>query len=130
MPSGSARLAPAVAAALETGRILGVRVGAAHRFIGVWPVVVDGRLFIRSWSRSRDGWHAAIRAQRLATIQVGARKLRVRAIQRRGERLLAAVDAAYRAKYHTPRARAYVRDFCRPACRATTTELVPIARAT
>ena len=128
-PARAARLAPSVVAALETGKILGLRVGRTHRFIGLWPVVVDGRLFVRSWSQSSGGWHAAIRAQPLATIQVGARRHRVRAIQRRGRRLLAAVDAGYRAKFHTPGARAYVRDLCGARCRATTTELVPVARA-
>ncbi|HUQ80401.1 MAG TPA: hypothetical protein VM076_04665 [Gemmatimonadaceae bacterium] len=47
-----------VVAAIATDKILGVRAGSdEHRFIGVWVVVVDGRVFIRSWGlgkRRRD----------------------------------------------------------------------------
>ena len=125
-----ARFSASTVAALDRAKILGLRAGrGTHRFIGVWPIVVDGRLFIRSWGRSPTGWHAALRAEPVATIEVGTRRLRVRAIRTRSGRLLAAVDAAYRAKYPTPGSRAYVRDFCRPACRATTTELAPLAPA-
>lgn len=34
-------------------KIFGVRAGSAatHRVIGIWSVVVEGRVFVRSWSR-------------------------------------------------------------------------------
>ena len=39
-----------IVAALMKDKILGVRAGEGdHRFIGVWMVVVNDRLFIRSW---------------------------------------------------------------------------------
>ncbi len=39
-----------IVAAIDAAKILGVRAGAAttHRFIGVWPVVIGGRVFARS----------------------------------------------------------------------------------
>ena len=37
--------------ALRDGKILGIRAGMNdHRIIGIWMVVVEDRLFVRSWS--------------------------------------------------------------------------------
>jgi hypothetical protein len=107
--------------------ILGVRAGVEeHRFIGVWVVVVQGRVFIRSWNDKRTGWREAFRGDPRGVIQVpNGREVRVRTRAVRGERLLDAVDAAYAEKYHTPASRKWVRGFARPRRRATTVELVP-----
>ena len=37
-----------VLAALRNANMLRIRAGTDHRFTGVWVVVVDGRVFIRS----------------------------------------------------------------------------------
>ena len=120
-------LPKAVVRALDESKILGVRAGTeAHRFIGVWVVVVQGRVFIRSWNDKRTGWREAFRADPLGVIQIPTgREVRVRARAVKGERLLDAVDAAYAAKYHTPASRKWVRGFARPRRRSTTVELVP-----
>jgi hypothetical protein len=123
----AARFPPEVAAALEKAKILGVRAGdGAHAFTAVWPVVVEGRLFIRSWSRKPRSWLTAFEADPRGTIQAAGREIAVRAVRTRSERLKAAVDAGYRAKYPTPASRHYVDDFCAEPCRSTTTELVPL----
>jgi len=120
-------LPKAVVTALDESMILGVRAGTeAHRFIGVWVVVVQGRVFIRSWNDKRTGWREAFRDDPHGVIQIpSGREVRVRARAVKGERLLDAVDAAYAAKYHTPASRKWVRGFARPRRRATTVELVP-----
>ncbi|MDZ7363189.1 MAG: DUF2255 family protein [candidate division KSB1 bacterium] len=44
--------------AIRDGKILGIRAGTApHRFIGIWAVVVDDRVFVRSWSRKPRSWY-------------------------------------------------------------------------
>ena len=54
------RFSKAVTAAIAKDKILGVQAGSGdHRFIGVWVVVVDGRVFIRSWGLKRAGWYQA-----------------------------------------------------------------------
>jgi hypothetical protein len=55
----SKRLSRPVVAAADAAGIMGIRAGAKsdHRFVGVWPIVVDGRLFARSWTQSRGGWY-------------------------------------------------------------------------
>ena len=57
-PAAPGRFADDVVALLHKGKILGIRAGSEpHRFIGVWMVVVDGRLFIRSWSLKLRSWY-------------------------------------------------------------------------
>jgi hypothetical protein len=37
--------------AIRQDKILGIRAGTEpHRIIGIWAVVVEGRVFVRSWS--------------------------------------------------------------------------------
>jgi hypothetical protein len=102
-----------VAAAIDASQILGVRAGnrSSHRFIGVWPVVVGGRVFARSWSLKPDGWYRTFLDDPRGAIQVGSRTLRVRAVPVRSERLRDAMEDAYAAKYPTPGSRKYVRGF-------------------
>src|SRR3954463_3627505 len=94
-----------VLAAIEKSAVLRVRAGSAregakpHRFLGIWGVVVDGRVFVRSWNDKPEGWYRAWRADPVGAIEVDGRELAVRARAVRGEKLLDAVSAAYRAKY-------------------------------
>jgi hypothetical protein len=116
-----------VVRALEDSKIIGVRAGtrSTHRFIGVWPVTLDGRVFARSWTLKPDGWYHTFLADPRGTIQVGDREIRVRAVPVRGERLRDAIDKAYAVKFTTPGARKYVRGFRTPKRRNATIEFVP-----
>jgi hypothetical protein len=116
-----------VVAAARDGRILRIRAGtAAHRFIGIWMVVVEGRVFVRSWTLGSAGWYRTLIRERRGAIQLGGREIEVRPVRTRSERLKSAVDAAYAAKYHTPASLRYVRGFRVRKRRDTTTELVPL----
>ena len=121
------RFSRSVAAAADTSKILGVRAGATadHRFIGIWVVVVDGRLFARSWTLTKGGWFRTLLEDPRGTIQVGDRELRMRGVPVRGERLRDAIEEAYAAKYATPGAKKYVRGFRTPRRRDTSIEFVP-----
>ena len=96
-----------------------------HRVIGIWAVVVSGRVFVRSWSLKPRSWWRTFLEDPRGIITVGTRELRVRAVQIRGALINDAVSRAYRAKYNTPGALRFVRDMSRPKSRATTTELLP-----
>ena len=129
MPAARNRFSDAVAAALDAGKILGIRAGSApHRFIGVWMVVVEGRLFVRSWSLKPRSWYRTFLVDPVGAITIGDRELRVRAVRTRSERLKDAVSAAYAAKYNTPASKKYVRDLSGTRSRGTTTELVPLTK--
>ncbi|HEX4567558.1 MAG TPA: DUF2255 family protein [Vicinamibacterales bacterium] len=121
------RLPDNVVAAIDESGILGVRAGArsTHRFIGIWPVVVKGRVFARSWSLKPDGWYRAFRADPRGSIRIGTRTVRVRALPVRSEAIRDAVERAYAEKYPTPGSRKYVRGFKTNRRRDATMEFVP-----
>ena len=111
--------------ALHNSKILGVRAGTEHRFTGVWPVVVEGRLFVRSWNDKPTGWFRAFRKEPDGTIQVAGREIPVRAQFTRSARIRMAVTAAYGEKYNTKGSRQWVEGFREPARELTTLEFVP-----
>ena len=121
------KLSRPIVAAIDEGKIIGVRAGARsdHRFIGVWPVVVDGRVFARSWTLKPDGWYRTFLVDPLGALQVGDREIRIRAVRVRSDRLRDAVQDAYAMKYTTPGARMYVRGFKTARRREATIEFVP-----
>ena len=122
----SRRFPNAVVAAVHEGKILGIRAGAGpHRVIGIWAVVVEGRVFVRSWGLEPRSWWRTFVEDPRGIIEVAGRTIRVRAVQTRSLRLKDAVDRAYLEKYHTPGALKFARDLGRKKSRETTTELVP-----
>jgi hypothetical protein len=127
--AGSARrrLPRAIVAAVDESKILGIRAGSRsdHRFIGIWAVVVDGRVFARSWMLKSDGWHRTFLEDSAGTMQVRDRSVRIRAVPVRSERVRDAVEQAYAEKYPTPGSRKYVRGFKTARRRDSTMEFVP-----
>lgn len=112
---------------IAQSKILAVRAGArsVHRFIGIWAVVVDGRVFARSWMQKPGGWYRTFLDDPVGTIQIGERAVRVRAARVRGERIRDAVERAYAEKYPTPGSLKYVRGFRTRRRRDTTIEFLP-----
>ena len=115
-----------VVEAIHKAKILGIQAGSdPHRFIGVWVVVAEGRVFIRSWSVKSGGWYRTFLLDSSGAMNVDGRDIAIRAVHTSSERLKDAVDRAYAEKYKTPAAMKYVRDLCGAKSRATTTELIP-----
>ena len=120
------RFPPKTLAAIRDGQILGIRAGTKpHRIIGIWAVVVEGRVFVRSWSLKPRSWFRTFQEEPRGVVAVEGREIPVRAVFTKSERLKDAVSRAYLEKYHTPGALKYARDLGRAKSRATTTELVP-----
>ena len=117
-----------VLAAIRKDKILGIRAGrdSTHRVIGVWVVVVEGRVFIRSWSMKPRSWWRTFQEDPYGSMFVGEQEFPIRAVQTRSERLKDLVSAAYKEKYNTPGSVQYVKDMSRKQSRDTTTELVPL----
>ena len=123
------RLSDAVVDAIAASQVLGIRAGRApHRVIGIWAVVVERRVFVRSWSVKPRSWYRTFLEDPRGVIHIDGRELRVRAVRTRSERLKGAISRAYLEKYHTPGALKFARDLGGPKSRATTTELVPAPR--
>src|SRR5437870_8842907 len=113
--------------AIRDGKILGIRAGTKpHRIIGIWAVVVEGRVFVRSYSLKPRSWYRTFLEEPRGVIEVDGREIPVRAVFTRSERLKTAVDRAYREKYNTPGSLHFVRGFKQKKRRETTTELVPL----
>jgi len=112
-------------ASIAKSKILGVRAGSEHRFTGVWAVVVRGRVFVRPWNDRASGWRRAFLDERCGAIRVLTRQVPVRARKVRGDRLLDAIDDAYREKYNTKASQKWVRGFRLKRRRLTPVEFVP-----
>ena len=127
MATPRGRLPGSVVTAIDASSYLGVRAGARsdHRFIAVWPIVVKGRVFARSWTLKPDGWYHAFLEDPLGTIQVGKRRVRVRVVPARGTQICAAIERGYAEKYTTPGSLGYVRGFKTARRRRATVEFVP-----
>jgi hypothetical protein len=116
--------------AIREGKILGIRAGTKpHRIIGIWAVVVENRVFVRSWSLKPRSWYRTFMEEPRGVIVIDGREIPVRAVFTRSERLKDAVDRGYKQKFNTPGSRHFVQGFAHKKRRDTTTELVPeIAR--
>jgi hypothetical protein len=123
------RFPAAVVAAIRDSHILGVRAGTGpHRFIGIWAVAVEGRVFVRSWGVKPGGWYRTLLDDPRGAIRIGDREIPVQAVRTRSERLKDSVTRAYLEKYTTAGSVKYARGLGRAKRRATTTELVPRPR--
>ena len=124
------RFSEEIIATLHKDRIIGIRAGSNsdHRVIGIWVVVVDGRVFVRSYTMKPGGWWRTFLEDPYGEIFVSKRKrgIKVRAVHTKSEKTKDAVSAAYREKYNTRGSVGYVEEMSRKPLRDTTTELVPI----
>ena len=118
---------PDTLAAIQKAKILGLRAGtdSTHRVIGIWAVVVERRVFVRSWSMKPRSWWRTFLEDPYGSLFVGETEFPIRSVQTRSERLKDLVSQAYKAKYNTPGAIQYVKEMSRKKSRDTTTELVP-----
>ena len=119
------KFANAIVEAARSAKIMGVRAGSEHKFTGVWVVVVEDRIFARSWSDKPTGWFRAFRKQPVGKIQIGEREIPVRGKPVRSGRILDAVTLAFGEKYNTKASRKWVDGFAEPQRLATTLEFIP-----
>lgn len=112
-------------AAFADAAILGVRSGTEHRYTGVWVVVVQGRIFVRSWNDKPTGWYRAFLDEPRGSVTLGDAEIRVRGTLVRSARTRSAVSEAYAEKYPTKGSAKWVRGFAEPAREAHTLELLP-----
>ena len=116
-----------ILAAIQKDKIFGIRAGrdSTHRVVGIWAVVVEGRVFVRSWSMKPRSWWRTFLEDPYGYLFIEEKEFPVRAIRARSERLKDLVSRAYRQKYDTPGSIQYVKEMSRGNSRNTTTELVP-----
>ena len=121
------RFSDEVLAVFRKSKGLRLRAGSRdHRFIGIWFVLVQDRLVVRSWSVKANGWYRTFLREPRGTIQIGDFEIAVRAVHIRSAHLRDTVDRAYLDKHNTAGALKYAKDLALPRSRATTTELMPL----
>ena len=115
-------------AKIQKDKIFGIRAGtdSTHRIIGIWAVVVQGRVFVRSYTMKPRSWWRTLLEDPQGTFVVGEKEIPIRAIQTRSEKLKDLVSAAYKEKYTNPGEIHYVKDMSKKKSRDTTMELVMI----
>jgi hypothetical protein len=120
------RFPDALLESIRKEKIIGIRAGSdsTHRVIGVWAVVVERRVFVRSWSLKPRSWWRTFLEDPSGIMTIGTKEFRIRTVQTRSERLKDLVSAAYREKYNTPGSVQFVKDMSGRKSRDTTTELV------
>jgi hypothetical protein len=125
--SASRKFPEKIVEAIREGKILGIRAGTKpHRVIGIWAVVVEGRVFVRSYTLKPRSWWRTFREEPRGIIEVNRKQIKVRPVFTRSERLKKLVDRAYAEKFPTPGSRVFVEGFKEKKRRDTTTELVPL----
>ena len=116
-----------IVTAIRDAKILGIRAGTKpHRIIGIWAVVVEGRVFVRSYSLKPRSWYRTFLDEPRGIIEVDGKQIPVRPVFTRSERLKKLVDRAYAEKFPTPGSRIFVKGFREKQRRDTTTELLPL----
>ena len=113
--------------AFDACKYLYIRSGD-HRFIGIWVVVVEGRVLVRSWNDKPAGWYRAFLKHPRGDVRLSKNgdDIPIRASRLRSARLLDAACDAYAAKYDTKSNRQFVKGFRTAVRKATTLELVPL----
>jgi hypothetical protein len=113
---------------IQKEKIIGIRAGSesAHKIIGIWAVVVEGRVFVRSYSMKPRSWWRTFLEDPYGIMTVGEKEIPIRAVQTRSERLKDRVSDAYKEKYNRPGDLQYVKDMSKKKSRDTTTELVGV----
>ena len=85
-----------VLAILRRAKGLGIRAGKSqHRFVGIWVVMVEDRVFVRSWSVEPNGWYRTFLKEPRGTIKVAGQEIIVRAVRIRDKCLRDAIDRAF-----------------------------------
>lgn len=124
------RLVDALANTQELEIAVQRRDGSSLRAVPIWMVVVDGRLYVRTWYR-RGGWYgAALRSGRAAIRVVGATaEVAVVDLGNAPIDLQRAIDSAFRTKYGR-HGHGAVRDMVSARANATTMLLTPLTTTT
>ena len=86
-----------------------------HAFLDIWMVVVDGRVFARSWTRKERSWFTAFRESGEGQIRYGEKVIGVKGTQLPADSpLQKRIDRAYLRRFTDPESREYAVGIARP----------------
>jgi hypothetical protein len=98
------------------------------KFTGIWMVVVDGRIFARSYSLSKRSWYTTLLKGETGEIRCAKATVAVRGVHPADlAEITPAIQAAYESKYCVKAYnRKWVDGLCEPERVRRTMEFVPI----
>ena len=111
---------------IDNNTLTGIRAGTdRERFLDIWMVSVDGRIFARSWGLSERSWYTAFHQDPIGAIRCGEQVFAVRAhIPEDLEALTPRINQAYLDKYTSEHNRPYAEGIVRKEHAAHTMELL------
>ena len=113
----------ATLAQIDAQQLVGIRAGRKpHRLLYIWMVVVDDRVFVRSWLVSPRSWYHTFKMEGVGMLYSNGREIPVLARPIQDNATNAVVNNAYQEKYRMSRE---VWDMISPRSIATTIELLP-----
>src|SRR5437764_15264791 len=110
MANSEKRFPKKIVEAIRDAKILGIRAGTKpHRVIGIWAVVVEGRVFVRSYSLKERSWYRTFLEEPRGIIEVNGNQMKVRPVFTRSQRHKKLVDRDYAQMFPSPGSRALVK---------------------
>jgi hypothetical protein len=118
----------AILKAVGTNNLTGIRAGLEREgFLDIWMVVVDNRIFARSWGLSEKSWYRAFEKNPEGAIRAGVDIVRIRAlIPSDLIGLNERISQAYLDKYNKGENAPYALGIIKPEHEARTMEFVPV----
>ena len=101
---------------LEENTLTGVKGGTARKtFLEIWMVNVNGRIFARTWNKSKRSWYTAFLEEGIGEIRYGNITMLVSGNKPEPNReLTRAIDQAYLQRYDQPANREYAIGITQP----------------
>ena len=97
------------------------------RFLQIWMVEVDGRVFARSWNKSEQSWFTAFQKEGVGQIKFGESVIDVTGKKlSSGSELTDLINAAYLSKYTQEENLIYAQGITQPEYEAYTMEFKAI----
>ncbi|AKQ47092.1 hypothetical protein TH63_17925 [Rufibacter radiotolerans] len=110
---------------LESHTLAGVKGGTDRdKFLDIWMVAVEGRVFARSWAKSNRSWFTAFQEQGVGELKLGDQVLKVTGKQLTDAHMNLLVDQAYKKKYTQEHNLIYVQGITQPEYHAYTMEFI------
>ena len=119
---------PEILAAIEARSLIGIKAGKQRPdFLDIWMVVVDGRLFARSWGLKERSWYNSFLEESRGAIRVGDDVIEAVAYPiAADDPIQESISAAYLRKYDHGANSFYAQGITQPQHVAKTMEFCPL----
>ncbi|MAQ75881.1 MAG: hypothetical protein CL613_06075 [Aquimarina sp.] len=112
---------------LKSHTLIGIKGGEEPRsFLDIWMVEVNGRIFARSWNKSKRSWFTAFVDTGSGQIKYRDKIIGVKGVKLNpGNKIQSDIDAAYLSKYTQPENLSYAEGISQPEYYDYTMEFIP-----